>query len=799
MAWTFATSRRCSQISRRHKRYWDIADVSTGSTYDSTEAEASVLAAVTFSNALLVPVEAERSSFRELTAAFRTNLTALGLLALVVGSFLIYGTMTFAVLQRTSTLGVLRALGVSRGEMVRSVLWEAGTIAVAATALGLVFGHVLAIGLVELVLRTIGDLSFGRAVAVTRPSPWIYAQGVALGLGATLLAAAKPALDAARAAPAVALRRAALERRARAGARRAVPLAVALLAASGLTLAFGPSDLYLAFAALFGVLAAGGLLTPTMTVALMRGIDRVVGRRFGLPVTLAIRGVGASLSRTGVATAALAIAVATVNGVGLMIVSFRTSLDAWLDTTLTADVYVSSADGALLAELAESGQLAAIPGVESVALTRARMLPTPRGDLAIRAVAPGDRGFGLAVVAGDPEASLAELAGGRAVLVSERLLLARGLVVGDELELPAPSGPVRLPIAGAFRDFNTGEPSVVMALARYRRDWQDTDLTGHRRRHRGRFRPRECRGRATRSAARARRPGSFQRRDQAHIARDIRPDLQGHGGLANSRRHRRVSRDPERATRDRARAGARAQRSANDRLHAAKPTGDAAHTNGVARTGGWTRGHTDRHCPCTAVGRRDQQPLVRLEHGLRRDPGSLGIRVTARDRRGVAGRRLPGMAREPPRARSCASGRMMRSRFLLLSALLSLAACGKSPQEVVAERPSNTGLRYLGGSAESGFARATEPREFVFPQTMRAIPSIDRSGGTSPAISRRRPSGISASSSRSSGSLPRLPRRSVTPTPPGAASRSGWRISQSRTRRGDASSRENGFRARHWI
>jgi putative ABC transport system permease protein len=126
----------------------------------------------------------------------------------------------------------------------------------------------------------------------------------------------------------------------------------------------------------------------------------------------------------------------------------------------------------------ESGELVAIPGVEGLALTRARVLPTSRGDLAIRAVAPGNRGFGLAVVAGEPQTALTELAAGRAVLASERLLLLRNLVVGDEIELPTPSGVVRVPIAGAFRDFNTGEPSLVMALARYRRDWQDAELTG---------------------------------------------------------------------------------------------------------------------------------------------------------------------------------------------------------------------------------------------------------------------------------------------------------------------------------
>jgi putative ABC transport system permease protein len=257
-----------------------------------------------------------------------------------------------------------------------------------------------------------------------------------------------------------------------------VQAAVALLAASGVTLAFGPSDLYVAFAALFGVLAAGALLTPMLTVALMQAIDRVVGRRLGLPVSLAVRGVNASLSRTGVATAALAIAVATVNGVGLMIASFRVSLDAWLDTTLTADVYISAADDGGLAEVVESGALAGIPGVEGLALTRARVLPTPRGDLAVRAVAPGPHGFGLSVVAGEPEPAVAELAAGRAVLVSERLLLGRQLVVGGELELPSPYGILRLPIAGAFRDFNTAEPSIVMALSRYRSEWRDTELTG---------------------------------------------------------------------------------------------------------------------------------------------------------------------------------------------------------------------------------------------------------------------------------------------------------------------------------
>jgi putative ABC transport system permease protein len=444
-----------------------------------TETQARALEAAPLTNALLVPAETERSTFRELTTAFRTNLTALGLLALVVGMFLIYGTMAFAILQRTQTLGILRTLGVSRTEILQTILWETAGIAVIATALGLLLGHVLALGLVGLVLRTIGDLSFNAAVGGVDPSPWIYVQGAALGFVATLLAATKPALDAARIAPAAALRRAVLERHAHSAARRAAYAALPLLAASGLLLAFGPNELYVGFAGLFGVLAAGALLTPLTTVVLMGALDRALGRRAGVAVTLAVRGVSASLSRTGVATAALAVAVATVNGVGLMIASFRTSLDDWLQTTLTADVYVSAAgDGSALADLIANGTLAAIPGVDGLALTRARLVPTVRGDIAIRAVRPGARGWGLALVAGDPTTAFDALARGDGVIASERLLFARNLQVGDELDLPSPAGSQRVPIVGGFRDFNTGDPAIVISLDRYRRDWRDDGLTG---------------------------------------------------------------------------------------------------------------------------------------------------------------------------------------------------------------------------------------------------------------------------------------------------------------------------------
>src|SRR4029078_7028387 len=173
------------------------------------------------------------------------------------------------------------------------------------TVVGTRVGDARARSLVELVLRTIGDLYFGAAVTAVAPSPEIYVRGALLGLAGPLLGGAKPALDAARGERALALRRADLERRSRHRAHVAVWLAVPVAAAGLLLTALGPSSLRYAFAGLCGVWGGCALLVPAATLLLMRLLEAATRRGASLPSLLAMRGVGASLRRTSVATAAL--------------------------------------------------------------------------------------------------------------------------------------------------------------------------------------------------------------------------------------------------------------------------------------------------------------------------------------------------------------------------------------------------------------------------------------------------------------------------------------------------------------
>jgi putative ABC transport system permease protein len=229
---------------------------------------------------------------------------------------------------------------------------------------------------------------------------------------------------------------------------------------------------------LFGVIAAGALVVPVATLLLMSAIERCARSVLSLPTLLAIRGVGASLSRTGVATAALAISVATVNGVGLMISSFRTSLADWLGTTLTADLYVNL-DGADLRPTPDDiASIEGIDGVRGLSLTRTVIVPTAAGEIAVRGVRPGPAGWGFEIVSGDGDDARRRLAAGTGVIASERLAFARGLAVGDTISLPTPAGEKSLPVLATFRDFNTGAYSVVVSLDWLRREWNDSALTG---------------------------------------------------------------------------------------------------------------------------------------------------------------------------------------------------------------------------------------------------------------------------------------------------------------------------------
>ncbi len=169
------------------------------------------LTAILPAGTLLVPSERRNGQVAEMTKAFQVNLTALSLLALVVGVFLIYNAMTFSVIQRRPLFGTLRSLGYTREQVFGMVLGEAAWIGALGAALGLLLGILLGQGAVQMVTQTINDLYFVLSVRGVQVPVSSLVKGGLAGLLASLLAAAFPAWEAASVPPRLALSRTGLE------------------------------------------------------------------------------------------------------------------------------------------------------------------------------------------------------------------------------------------------------------------------------------------------------------------------------------------------------------------------------------------------------------------------------------------------------------------------------------------------------------------------------------------------------------------------------------------------------------
>lgn len=415
-----------------------------------------------------------------MTQAFNTNLRALGLLALLVGLFLVYGTMSFAIVQRRRSLGILRALGATRAQLLRIILLEAAGLALVGGLLGFALGLVLAHTLVALVSRTINDLYYVVAVnSVTLPaSEPLLALGAALAVA--LLAAALPAMEAIHSAPQLTLRASVLEARARRIAWALLGVSALLALMCAITVLATQRSVLAGFAALMLAMLSVAAATPALLYAAARALAR---HRIcsAPPLRLALGGIAASLSRTGVAVAALAMAVAAMIGISIMVDSFRESLRDWLSHTLQADIYVGAPGPGFARperrlDAAVVHDLVGVPGVAGYSASRRAMVDSDRGPVLLDAMdlTPALRAS-MDLTAGTAQLWPAFADG--AVLLAQPLAYRLNLNVGAALQLTTAQGPRTFRIAGVFREYGNDRGSVRISRAVYRRLWQDDSVS----------------------------------------------------------------------------------------------------------------------------------------------------------------------------------------------------------------------------------------------------------------------------------------------------------------------------------
>ena len=310
---------------------------------------------------------------RKMLAAFRWNLRVLSYVALVVGAFLIYNTISVSVVRRRPEIGIVRALGATRTAVLIAFLAEAGCFGFLGALIALPLGKLMAFGAVKLLAGTVDALYVSSRPGSLTLGVETVLLAFVVGIGMAVISALAPAREASTVAPSEAMARAQREHFVRVHKIRDLWIGVGLGLAAAIfsqapAIAGKPIFGYLAALALIGALV---FLVPAIVAGLVSLTSGWLQRIFGVEALLASRSLTGSLRRTAVLVGALATAIAMMTSVGIMVGSFRKTVLIWMDDQLPADLYLRpagdpAADRHPTISLDLAKRIEGLPGVSAI-------------------------------------------------------------------------------------------------------------------------------------------------------------------------------------------------------------------------------------------------------------------------------------------------------------------------------------------------------------------------------------------------------------------------------------------------
>ncbi|PXX94108.1 ABC transporter permease [Halomonas heilongjiangensis] len=410
----------------------------------------------------------------QLTESFHLNLTAMALLALVVGLFIVQAALGLALEQRLGMLRTLRALGVPGRRLVGLLLLELVLLGLVGALAGIVSGVWLARALLPDVAATLDSL-YGAGVAAELQLPWHYwLGGLAVTLGGLLLAGSGVLWRAARLGVLglgqAQAWRTAFHRQLRLMAAAGAACALAGLALWAWLVRQPPAEGLLAgFGLMAMLLLASALWLPPLLALGLAGLARLARRRALLQWGLA--DLQLQLPRLALAMMALLIALSANLGVSSMVGGFRLTFLDWLDQRLVADLYLRPPAErydeihAWLADRPEVDELLATRRAEATLRDTGHDAPRPVG---LYGITPGERlvpSWPLLATREGREAAWQAFREGGA-FINEQLAIATGLAPGDRITLDATGRRETLTVAAIYPDYGNPKGEVLLATPR---------------------------------------------------------------------------------------------------------------------------------------------------------------------------------------------------------------------------------------------------------------------------------------------------------------------------------------------
>src|SRR4030066_1179084 len=435
-------------------------------------------------------VEVRRSDTRsgqieKMVSAFHLNLTALSFISLIVGMFLIYNAISISVIQRRREIGILRSVGLTRPQTLRLFVGEAAWIGCLGSLVGIGIGIGLAKVMLYLVSRTITVLYILVKADHLLISPTVLIAGFGMGVLASVLSSIGPAREASKIAPKEALALGTLETKIKTRLWHFSLIGIGLLILSFVFALQKP----IYHRPLFGFLAAlliligVSFLIPSVTHLLNRLLAPLLSFLFGSEGKLASRYIHDSMARTVITIAALMTALSMLISISILILSFRKTVDLWVEQSINGDVFIfpgsySITGYSALLPMEVSTALPSLPGVKAVDSFRALEVEY-QGRPALIAAVDGQVFLNLKVIRftrGDPKRILRQFAAGQAILVTESFSIRHQVKEGNRMKLNTPQGEKEFLIAGVFYDYSSDWGMVLLEKKLFQSLWSDETL-----------------------------------------------------------------------------------------------------------------------------------------------------------------------------------------------------------------------------------------------------------------------------------------------------------------------------------
>jgi putative ABC transport system permease protein len=385
----------------------------------------------------------DQEGIDEFLSFIRYFLLAFGGIALFVGAFVIFNTLSITVAQRTRELGTLRTLGASRRQVLRSVMLEGLAVGVAASVVGIALGVVLANGLASLFAAL--ELDLPRSETVFAPRTVLVS--LAVGVGVTLLATIVPALRATRIAPISAVRDGGLGVKQLSRKTLAAALVVVGVSASSLvyaTLGEGigawPRILGMVLGAL-GLFIGVAMLAPRLVKPLAHLVGAPGARFGGAAGTLARENATRNPARTASTAAALMIGLTLVTFVAVLGRGLLGSVQDEMHAQVATSHVVTSQSGWTNVTTEAGDAVRRAPGVTVASSVRNDTAELRLGgEVDVSAVDPATITKAYRFDWIDGSDAVASSLQGEEALVRESVLEDTGAAVGDSLTMTTPDG-----------------------------------------------------------------------------------------------------------------------------------------------------------------------------------------------------------------------------------------------------------------------------------------------------------------------------------------------------------------------